>query len=48
MRKDSHSHFALHHRWDICDAEFLRYKTMHAYDRAMIHLEKVRRVGDLP
>ena len=28
-------------RWDICDAEFLRYKTLNAYDRAMIHLEKV-------
>ena len=33
------------YRWDICDAEFLRYKMMHAYDRAMIHLEKARR-GD--
>ncbi len=28
-------------RWDICDAEFLKYKFLHAYDRAMIHLEKV-------
>jgi hypothetical protein len=30
-------------RWDICDAEFLRYKTLNAFDRAMIHLEKVRK-----
>jgi 1,4-alpha-glucan branching enzyme len=29
-------------RWDICDSEVLRYKMLNAYDRAMIHLEKVR------
>ena len=28
-------------RWDICDSETLRYKLLNAYDRAMIHLEKV-------
>jgi 1,4-alpha-glucan branching enzyme len=29
-------------RWDICDDEKLRYKYMNSFDRAMIHLEKVR------
>lgn len=27
-------------RWDLCDADFLRYKNLHAFDRAMIHLDK--------
>lgn len=27
-------------RWDLCDAEFLKYKWMAAFDRAMTHLEK--------
>lgn len=27
-------------RWDICDAEFLKYKFMAAFDRAMTHLDK--------
>jgi 1,4-alpha-glucan branching enzyme len=31
-------------RWDICDDDKLRYKNMNAFDRAMIHLEKVRRI----
>lgn len=34
---------SLHHcrrRWDLCDAEFLRYKHMNAWDRAMQHLDK--------
>eukprot|EP00798_Chlamydomonas_sp_ICE-L_P009847 gene9847-7734_t len=27
-------------RWDLCDDEKLRYKTMLAYDRALMHLDK--------
>jgi len=27
-------------RWDICDAENLKYKYMNAFDRAMCHLDK--------
>ena len=27
-------------RWDLCDAEFLRYKDFAAFDRAMTHLDK--------
>ena len=28
-------------RWDICDDPNLRYKSMVAFDRAMIHMDKV-------
>eukprot|EP00878_Enallax_costatus_P000275 GHUV01000346.1.p1 GENE.GHUV01000346.1~~GHUV01000346.1.p1 ORF type:complete len:864 (+),score=177.11 GHUV01000346.1:148-2739(+) len=27
-------------RWDLADADFLRYKQLNAFDRAMIHLDK--------
>jgi 1,4-alpha-glucan branching enzyme len=27
-------------RWDLCDADFLRYKFLCAFDRAMCHLDK--------
>lgn len=27
-------------RWDLCDADFLRYKFLNAFDRAMTHLDK--------
>uniref|UniRef100_A0A7R9V751 1,4-alpha-glucan branching enzyme n=1 Tax=Chlamydomonas euryale TaxID=1486919 RepID=A0A7R9V751_9CHLO len=27
-------------RWDICDADSLRYQHLNAFDRAMVHLEK--------
>jgi hypothetical protein len=29
-------------RWDLAEAEFLKYKFMYAFDRAMNHLDKVR------
>ncbi len=29
-------------RWDLADAEFLKYKFLAAFDRAMTHLDKVR------
>jgi len=27
-------------RWDLCDADFLKYKFLVAFDRAMTHLDK--------
>lgn len=27
-------------RWDLCDAEFLKYKFLNSWDRAMTHLDK--------
>mmetsp|Transcript_38602 Transcript_38602/g.114639 ORF Transcript_38602/g.114639 Transcript_38602/m.114639 type:complete len:851 (-) Transcript_38602:12-2564(-) len=35
-------------RWDICDAETLRYKDMNAFDRAMNHLDKAFGFVDAP
>ena len=29
-------------RWDLAEADFLKYKFMYAFDRAMNHLDKVR------
>ena len=33
-------------RWDLADAEFLKYKFMNAFDRAMNHLDKAYSFSD--
>ena len=33
-------------RWDLADAEFLKYKYMNAFDRAMNHLDKAYSFSD--
>ena len=41
------THDKCRRRWDLADAEFLKYKHLNAFDRAMCHLDKVSR-GALP
>jgi 1,4-alpha-glucan branching enzyme len=41
------SHHLCRRRWDLVDAEFLKYKFLNAFDRAMCHLDKVSGTGQV-